>query len=133
MPFATYTTYPPFPSPCLIQNKGCFSISYFTFQSMQFVIAQTIAWENPTTSVTSVTQLGVKTTSTLAISPLILVMDDSTTREASQVTLGRMESVRQGFVKEPSFGHYMRVIRVWRMMTLVEERGKLIDNLQNQC
>jgi hypothetical protein len=53
-----------------------------------FVIAQTVAWENPTTSVTSATQLGVRTTVTLAITPLVLVMDDSTTREASRVTLG---------------------------------------------
>jgi hypothetical protein len=74
-------------------------------ETISCVIAQSVAWEKPTTSNTSETQLGVRTTVTLAITPLILVMDDSTTREASRVTLGGWRVARQGFVKDPSFGH----------------------------
>jgi len=56
--------------------------------SLHPVIAQTVIWEKPTTNITSAMKLGVRTTATLAIIPLILVMDDSTVREASRVTLG---------------------------------------------
>jgi hypothetical protein len=52
------------------------------------VVAKSVAWENPTTSNTCETQLGVRTIVTSAITPLVLVMDNSTTREASWVTLG---------------------------------------------
>jgi hypothetical protein len=52
------------------------------------VIAQSVIRENPTTSNKCETQKGERTNVTLAITPLILVMDDSTTREDSRVTLG---------------------------------------------
>jgi len=55
----------------------------------KFFIVQSVTWENQTTRNKCETQLGVRTIVTLAITPLVLVMDDSNTREASRVTLGR--------------------------------------------
>jgi hypothetical protein len=52
------------------------------------VIAKSVIWENPNTRNKCETQLGLRTNVTLPITALILVMDDSTTREDSWVTLG---------------------------------------------
>jgi hypothetical protein len=60
----------------------------FVIINVQGVITQIVSWENPNISINSVTQLGVRTNVTLVITPLILVTYDSTTMEASWVTLG---------------------------------------------
>jgi hypothetical protein len=80
---------------CILKVKNIFK--HFNPIGYHYVIAQIVAWENPTTSITSATQLGVRTIVTLAITPLILVMDDSTTREASQVTSREWRMKIKGF------------------------------------
>jgi hypothetical protein len=47
----------------------------------------------------SLTPLGVRTIVALAITPLVLVIDDSTTREASQVTSREWRMKIKGFAK----------------------------------
>jgi hypothetical protein len=66
---------------------------------MDPIITQFVTWENLTTSVTSVTQLGVRTIVTLANTPLILVMDKFNTREDSQVSSREWRAMYKWFGK----------------------------------
>jgi hypothetical protein len=54
------------------------------------------------TSITSARELGVRTAITLEITPLVLVMDDFTKREASWVTSREWKMKIKGFAKIPT-------------------------------
>jgi hypothetical protein len=64
----------------------------------RIVIAQFVVWENPNPSDECEKQLRTLITVTSIDIPLVLVMDKSTTREASRVTLGGLQgrSQREG-------------------------------------
>ena len=85
--------------------------------------------KNQPTSITSVTPLGVRTIVALAITPLVLVIDDSTTREASQVTSREWRMKIKGFAKI-----FVLVTR-WRCWGFEEEcLGKIyVLSLKSTC